>query len=317
MLLDFYEISTVKTIQKIIMKTKITFLFLHFVIFSFLSANAQMEILSGPTQGSYYKFIGDIEKVLSTDSTKLVINTESNGAAINFEKLADRNSPIKLALTQSDFLYHMQGMDMLNNTEKTKNIKVILPLANEEIHLVTLKDSELNQLQDLSGKMVGIGTQYQGTYFTSRIIKNRSEVVWNSRIIQYEEALRELNTKKIDAFFIVGSAPMKKLDIDPRAFAGGLKLLPLIDFNDWAQHYQKDTIRSGDYKWLEKDVPTFSVKTVLIVNESKLSEQDREAIALIIEGIKANMDKLKAEGHHKWKEVDLSDWDENNWPLYK
>lgn len=297
------------------MKTKITFLFLSFVILSISSANAQLEILSGPSQGSYFKFVSDIENILSTDSTKLVVNTETNGAAFNFEKLANRDSPYKLALTQSDLLFTMHGLDMLNNTEKTKNIKVIVPLADEEIHLVTMKDSELNKLQDLSKKMVGIGTQYQGTYFTSSQIKNRSKVLWNSRNIGYEDALSELNTKKIDAFFIVGSAPMEKLDIDPRAFAKGLKLIPLQDFDDWAKYYQNDTIKAGDYKWLEEDVRTFSVKTLMIVNDTKLTEQDRKDIVLMIEGIKTNMDKLKTDGHYKWKDINLSDWDSNDWPF--
>lgn len=297
------------------MKTKIILLFLNVVIAAVLSVNAQLPILSGPNQGSYYKFISDIENVLNTDSTKMVVNTETDGAAYNFEKLADRNSPFKIALVQSDLLFHMQGLDMLNNTEKTKNLKVILPLANEEIHLVTINDSELNNLQDLSGKMVGIGTQYQGTYYTSTLIKNRSKVLWNSRVINFEDALSDLNTKKIDAFFVVGSAPMEKLNIDPRAFSKTLKLIPLTDYNDWAKYYKNDTIYAGDYKWLDVNVPTFSVKTLLVVNETKLTDQDRKDIALIAEGIKANMDKLKANGHPKWKEVDLTDWNSADWPF--
>jgi TRAP transporter TAXI family solute receptor len=297
------------------MKAKLSILVFTLVLISLSQVHAQLEVLSGPAQGSYYQFIGDIENVLSTDSSAQIKNIETEGAAINFEKLADRNSPYKIALTQSDYLYHMQGMDMLNNTEKTKNIKVIVPLANEEIHLVALKDSKLEKIQDLEGKMVGIGTQYQGTYFTSTIIKNRTKVFWDSRSISFEEALSQLNLQKVDAFFIVGSAPLQKLNIDPRAFAGGIKFLPLIDYNDWAKYYQKDTIRAGDYKWLEEDIPTYNVKTVIIVNESKLTEKDREDIASMVEGIKANMERLKAEGHHKWKEVSLSDWDANDWPV--
>jgi TRAP transporter TAXI family solute receptor len=299
------------------MKAKITFLLLSFSIVSFSSALAQLTILSGPKQGSYYEFVGNIEKALNTESAKLVINTETNGAAFNFEKLADPNSPFKLALTQSDYLYAMQGKDMLNNTEKTKNIKVILPLANEEIHLVTLKGSELKELPDLAGKMVAIGTQSQGTYATSNLIKDRSKVYWNSRPIAYEDALSELGRRKVDAFFIVGSAPMEKLNINPGVMVDELALVSLYDFDDWAKYYQNDTIFSGEYKWLEEDIPTFSVKTVLIVNEAKLTEQDRKDIALMIDGIKTNMEQLKTDGHPKWKEVDLEDWDSSNWPVYK
>lgn len=304
-------------IQKDIMKTKITFLLISFVVISFTSAHAQLNILSGPNQGSYNKFVSDIENVLSTDSTKLVVNTETTGAAYNFEKVADLKSPYKVALIQSDLLFTMHGLDMVNNGEKTKNIKVILPLANEQVHLVTLKNSKLSKLEDLSKKMVAIGTKNQGTYYTSNLIKDRSRVFWNSRTIAFEDALKELAQRNIEAFFMVGSAPLQKLDLNPQAFAGGIKLLPLENSAEWAKDYKKDVIRAKDYKWLEEDIPTFSIKTLLIVNEAKLTDQDRKDIAALSEGIKANMEKLKTDGHPKWGEVDLSDWDANDWPLYK
>jgi len=272
------------------MKAKITFLVLSFVIFSFSSSKAQLSILSGPNQGSYYKFIGDLENVLFSDSIKLVINTETDGAAFNFEKLVDPNSPFKLALTQSDFLYTKKALDMLNNSEKTKNIKVVLPLANEEIHLVTLQGSGISGLKDLNDKMVAIGTQYQGTYATSNIIRDHSRVNWTSKNTAFENALGELGRKEIDAFFIVGSAPLEKINIIPQVIVDGLALVPLRDFNDWAKYYHNDTIRAGEYKWLEKDIPTFGVKTLIIVNEAKLSDKDRKNIELIIRGIRTNLD---------------------------
>jgi TRAP transporter TAXI family solute receptor len=299
------------------MKAKVTLLALSFMFFSFYSTKAQLPILSGPSQGSYYQFISNLENVLTFENKKLVTNIETNGAAFNFEQLADLNSPYKLALTQSDFLYTKQALDMLNNTEKTKNIKVILPLANEEIHLVTLSGSGIKGLKDLTHKMVAIGTQYQGTYTTSNIIRDQSKVNWTSKNTSFENALGELGRKEIDAFFIVGSSPLEKLDIIPQVIVDGLALVPLHDFNDWAKYYQNDTIRAGEYRWLEKDVPTFGVKTLLIINDAKLTDQDKENIDLIIKGIRTNLDKLKAEGHPKWKEVDLSDWDSSDWPLYE
>lgn len=287
-------------------------------VFSFSYVSGQMPVLSGPEQGSYYRIIADIENVLKTDDTKLIVNTESEGAAMNFEKLIDEQSPYKLALTQSDLLYREQALDMLNNTEKSKNIKVIVPLANEEIHLVTKKSSPLNDLRDFSDKTtIAIGNQYQGTYITSSLIKDKTKIFWRSKNTNFEDALGELHRREVDAFFIVGSAPLKKLDVNPQVFVDGLKLIPLRDFNGWAKHYQEDIISAGDYKWLEKDVPTFSVKTVLIVNEDKLDDNDRKLIAQIVEGLNTNMEKLKAEGHPKWKEIDLKDWDSNNWPLFE
>jgi len=299
------------------MKAKITFFLLGFLFVSFSTAFAQITILSGPSQGSYYAFVGDIENVLSSDSAKLVLNSETNGAAFNFEQVADPKSSYKFALTQSDYLYTMQGQDLVRNTEKTEHIKVIFPLAKEEIHVITSAKSGFKELQDLQGKMVAIGTKSQGTYATSNLIKDRSKVFWKSRPIQYEDALRELGLGNIDAFFIVGSAPMEKININPQVMISGLALVPLHDFDDWAKYYQNDTIYAEDYKWLEEDVPTFGVRTVLIVNEAKLTEQDHKDIKLMVEGINANMEKLKTDGHPKWSEVNLSDWDESDWPLYK
>lgn len=297
------------------MKAKISLLILSFAVLLVEQVSAQLEILSGPEQGSYYEFVSDIEKVLTVDDKKMILNTESTGAAFNLDKLADPNSPHKLALVQADFLYTMQGLDMVNNTTKTENIKVVLPLANEQVHLVTLKESKLNKLEDLSKQMVAIGTQNQGTYYTTNIIKDRSKIFWNSRNIAFEDALRELAQRNIAAFFIVGSSPLLKLDYNPQAFAGGLKLLPLESSVEWAKNYKKDVIRAKDYKWLEQDVPTFGIKTLLIVNEAKLTDQDRKDVAALTNGIKTNLEKLKTDGHPKWGEVDLADWDTENWPI--
>ena len=63
--------------------------------------------------------------------------------------------------------------------------------------------------------------------------------------------------------------------------------------------------------------PTYSVKTVLVVNEAKLTKEDRIALSRLMSGIQNQFDVLKAEGHPKWKEVDLYDWDPAMWPMYR
>ena len=123
--------------------------------------------------------------------------------------------------------------------------------------------------------------------------------------------------KRLDAFFFVGSAPIEKLNVNPQAMVDELSLIELHDINNWAKYYDPDTIYTTDYKWLEKNVPTYSVKTVLVVNEAKLTKEDRVALSRLVSGIQNQFDVLKAEGHPKWKEVDLFDWNEEDWPLYK
>ncbi len=293
------------------------------VLFSSITF-AQLTILSGPEQGSYHRFGEDIVSVTGPEPGNTFVNEVTAGAAYNFDQLIDPESPYKIALIQSDYLYYMQALDNRDNSEKSKPIKVVLPLANEEIHIVTKASSGLTKLQDLGNLKngdqkinVAIGTQDQGTYATANLIKDRSQIYWASRNIHFDDVMHELFMDRIDAFFMVGSAPLQKLDVNPQALIEEIALIELEDFNDWAKYYDNDTIYTTDYKWLEKDVPTFSVKTLLVVNESKLTDADKQSINQLKRSIMNSIDKLKTTGHPKWKEVDLFDWTDSDWPIYK
>jgi len=171
-------------------------------------------------------------------------------------------------------------------------------------------------LRNLADKTVGIGTQNQGTYATANLIKDRIQVYWTSCNVQFDQALNDLYMGRLDAFFFVGSAPVEKLNINPQAMVEGLALLPLKDFNDWAKYHQYETIHAGDYKWLENDVPTFNVVNLLVVNESKLSSDDKNKMMKLKMEIMNNYDKLKENGHPKWKEVEFTSWNKEDWPVF-
>ena len=299
------------------MKTKITILILLIAGISLPQVFSQITILSGPKQASYYHFVDDMVKALNTDSETLVINKESSGAAYNYDQLVDPKSPFKVAMMQSDYLYFMQARDMMNNTDKSANLKVVLPLAHEEIHLVTKKSLNINRLQDLDSMTVAIGTKDQGTYATANLIKDRSKVYWKSRNVHFVDALKELAMDRVHAFFIVGSAPIEKLQLDPEVLGDEPVLVELNDFNGWARGYTNDTIYAKDYRWLDKDVPGFSVRTLLLVNENKLNETEKKEVRQIMNGFLNKYDKLKHEGHPKWKEVDFGNWNEADWPMMR
>lgn len=299
------------------MRLKITLALMTALLFMSTMSFAQLKILSGPEQGSYYQFGEDIIKATEIGMPSAYVNQMTSGAAYNFNQLADPESPDKVALIQSDYLYYMQAMDAINNTEKTKSLKVILPLASEEIHFVTKAKNELKSLTDLAKKTVAIGTTDQGTYATANIIKDRSQIFWSSRNVHFDNAMNDLYMDKIDAFVIVGSAPLAKLNINPQSQVDELALIELTNFNDWAKYYQNDTIYAGDYKWLEEDVPTFSVRTLLIVNEVKLSEEEKETVMQLKNQILNMYQLMKAEGHPKWKEVNFYNWKEEDWSMFK
>ena len=93
------------------MKTKNYLFLLIVLLFTSSHVFAQLTILSGPKQASYYQFVDDIVKVSNGE----VVNQASSGAAYNYSQLVDPKSPIKIAMMQSDYLYYAQMMDNRNN----------------------------------------------------------------------------------------------------------------------------------------------------------------------------------------------------------
>lgn len=298
------------------MQLKKTLTLLIAIILSATTLFGQLIILSGPSQGTYKVLVDDIVKITGNNSVSPFVNVITEGSGYNYKELVDPNSPVKIAVIQSDYLYYQQIIDAKNNTEKSGAIKIVLPLANEQIHLITKKNSRLTKLADLKEKIVGCGTTEQGTYATAILIKDKSEVFWNTKILDFDRALKELYGNKIDAFFVVGTAPLKKLNINPQAMVEPLTLISPENINDWARYHKSDVIRSADYKWLDYDVPTYSVKNLLVVNEEKLTDADKIELLKLVNALKENLTTLQSTGHPAWKIVDFNDWDSSNWPIY-
>jgi len=286
------------------------------LMLSYHYGNAQMIILSGPEKGSYHRFVDDMIMACEMDSMFSYTNVATNGAAYNFDQLVDPNTPVKMVMMQSDYLYYQQMLDNKNNTAKTKPLSVLMPLADEEIHVVTRDENRLNGLEDLKEKSVACGTESTGTYATAILMKDRSRVFWNTRVLHYEQALKDLMGRKIDAFVMVGTAPLEGLNMNPQSMLTQISIMNLENVNDWAKYYTPKVIKAGTYKWQENDVQTYGVRTVMVVNESKLNDDDKAKIAAFTQSVKVHYTTLVEKGHPKWSEVNFADWDPTNWKTY-
>jgi TRAP-type uncharacterized transport system substrate-binding protein len=142
---------------------------LMFVAFSSV-AFGQLTILSGSKQATQYRYAQDIVSIVGPSLDFKILNQDTKGAAYNMDQLTDPKSPYKVAIIQSDYLYYMQTQDMRLNTEKTKSLKVLVPLGYEQIHLVTKASKGYKGLKDLQKKVVAIGSADQGTYTTANLI---------------------------------------------------------------------------------------------------------------------------------------------------
>lgn len=277
----------------------------------------QMIILSGPEKGSYFRFVQDMITVAEMDSMFSFTNVSTNGSAYNFNQLTDPNTPVKMVMLQSDYLFYEQMLDDKNNTNKTASLSVLMPLAYEEIQVVTRDEGKVTKLKDLAGLPVACGTEQSGTYATAILMKDRSRVFWNTRVLHFEDALKQLMGNQIEAFIVVGTAPMELLNFNPQSMVTQLSLMTLDNVNDWAKYYAPKTISAGTYKWLDSDVKTYGVQTVMVVNDAKLTAEDKLLINQFKSSVESHYLTLVEIGHPKWAEVNFASWDPSNWPVYK
>lgn len=304
------------------MKNKILLLFL--MAFTINAAFSQIQVLSGIEHGTYFKVAKEMNKYLPEQTiekngeniTTPFLNVKATqGSNFNFDLIVDQNHPAKAAIVQLDLLLLKKTDDMINNTKLTDDILVLMPLVMEDIHLVTKKGNPINNIKSLQGQTVGIGKATEGTYSTAMYIQNTSKVSWNNRNISSQDAMKALLLDQIDAFFMVAGAPVPMLAGNPVNSPLKLKLAEVEDIENWAEYYTPLTLTPSHYKFLETNVNTFSVPSVIIVNKKKLSEEDIAQLKEWRSNIINSMDDLKAYGHKSWQTADPSQWDSNIWPV--
>ena len=274
-----------------------------------LSAAPQMGIVTGNVTGTYIKIGEDIKKIAEPSHISLQV-FESAGSIQNVFDVR-RKRGVQLGIVQSDVLDYIRDIsDDLELKTIAAKLAAVYPLYKEEVHV--LGDLSLKTLQDLHGKRVAIGPQRSGTYLTAKTIFFQTGVTPSKEVfLGGKEALDALRKGEIDAMFYVAGAPATLFSENTTAD----DKFQLIGVDDKAlDSYLTAVIPAGTYKWQESDVKTVAVKAVLITF-SYAGEQCQN-VAKVAKIIHENKAWLDANGHPKWREVNL---DERlpKWPQYE
>ena len=268
-------------------------------------------ISTGGPKGTYSSFFKSIQAICG--DTVQLIEKPSAGSDANIDNLINKQADA--AFVQSDTL---QFTAMNDPRASDSQLRVLLPLYPEEVHVVALKDlsktsgglslfgknlggtkTQLNSLADLEGVNVGA---WGGSYTTARAISYLGGVKYETK--QYDDdkkALAALNAGEIAAIIAVGGQPL--------GFAAGLntsyKLLKIDSgLADKVKAYQKARV---NYRNLGADsTETVAARSMLIVKNYSTPAR-REKLAALKRCIVANIGDFKeGTGHHpKWNDVDL------------
>ncbi|MFN9709407.1 MAG: TAXI family TRAP transporter solute-binding subunit [Burkholderiales bacterium] len=277
--------------------------------------NLQYNIVTASENGTYIQIGRDLANFVAPAAGIDLKALPSKGSVENMRRLRDEPGT-KLALVQSDVYQAFKDLAARGNVEAeriVRPLRVVLPLYNEEIYVVTRSDSPLKYLSEIRNQRINIGPIGSGSAITASTLYQSmfGLPISESQVSSFsnEEALiRLVRDRSIDVVILVAGQPSPIfLGMEP----GVEKYFKLLSRDDSAAvsqaliTYSKSEIRSQSYpQWLAKDVPALAVKTMIVTYDYSLP-QTRDALARLAKSLCDNFPLLQAKGHPKWSDVSL------------
>lgn len=269
----------------------------------------ERNVLTGGPTGTYIQFGQDLSEASARCGITLNVR-ESAGSLENFLGVRKRRHT-QFGIVQSDVLEFLKTF-AANDPEMARaifGVRIAFPLYNEEIHVLARKD--IATLKDLAGKKVAIGVEDSGTFLTASLVLDLTQIEPAERLtINAEDSLQQLMAEEIDAFFYVAGAPTKIFAND--AIDGSkFHLLPISDPTLQAA-YVPAKIPAESYPFQSEELDVVAVKAVLMTYEfdplrNGYHRESCRAVSDMAHVITSQFQDLRANGHPKWKQVDLND----------
>ena len=244
------------------------------------------------TPGGTYEKIGHSIKINVKLKMQLL---PSKGSVENLQRLQQKKADF--ALCQFD----VYSTSVIQNPELQKEVKVILPLYYEEMHLIV--DKKFENFKELNGFKIAIGGSGSGTAVTANTVLEAAGVHIKPQNIDSTAAKKLLISGQLEGFFIMTGSPSDMLQDSNLGNVG--KLLSLnsktLKKLQTIQYYKASTIRKNTYTWQNEDIHTVASDVVLLAR----AEVPDRTISYIFHKI-GQKKSLLIQEHQKWAQLDLA-----------
>ncbi|WP_049984321.1 TAXI family TRAP transporter solute-binding subunit [Halorubrum sp. BV1] len=247
---------------------------------------------AGGTGGTYYPLSNEIKTIVE-ENTDFSLNVQSTGASVeNVGSLADGSADF--ALIQNDVAYFAKngtGIEAFQDNA-IDSLQGVATLYPETITLVTLADSGIESLSDLSGATINTGDLGSGTQVNANQILDAVGITdYNEQNAGFSQASEQLANGDIDAAFVVGGWPVGA--IEDLANTNDINIVPIAGDNreaikDAASWFADDTIPGGTYTGVDEAVETVAVQAMIATH----SGVDADTVETVTAAIFDNLDDL-------------------------
>ena len=237
-------------------------------------------LATGGTGGVFFAYGGGLARVLSAKLPGAKVTAEVTGGSVDNINLIDLGDA-DLALSTADSAYDAYKGEAAYANVGAVPVCTIAVLYRSYAHVVTLEDLGVNNLADLRGKRVSVGSAGSSTEAVAdRLLEVAGldpKVDVTRDNLSVAESVNSLKDRKIAAFFWVGGLPTAAVTdlvstpgLKAKFIPTGEYLKPLSD--KFGSVYVPATMpQGGNYK-LEQEIPSLGVDNLLIVN-GRMSEQ--------------------------------------------
>lgn len=266
-------------------------------LFVFAQASKFVVIGGGSETGIYYQVALGVctlvnERLEGQGYT--CVGRPTLGSVFNIKAI--RRGLLKMGLAQSDQAWNAyNGRDEWGG-KPYKGLRSVFSIYPETVMLVTRADTGITSVADLRGKRVNIGNPGSGHRANAKDVLQIYGIEKDKDIIargfDAGRAIGALRDNEIDAlFYTVGNpwqggvglakgTPIRMIPIDgPR----------IKQFVTTHEAYVMAVIPGGTYQGVDKDVPTYAVKAILVTSD----KESDEVVYAVVKTVFENLDRFR------------------------
>lgn len=235
-------------------------------------AQQAISLATGGVAGVYFPLGGAMAEAWSGEIPDLTVTAESTGASVVNVRLVE-GGEAEVAMVQNDIAYYAFNAEEMfgDDAALEQNLGMVM-LYPEVIHIVTLADSGIETVDDLSGHSVAVGAPGSGTEANARQILEVHGITYDDiseQFLPFGEAVDALRDGAIDAAFLTAGVPTAAV-IDLGA-THDVEIISIEEerANEIAERwpfYTAFTIEGGTYSDIEEDISTVTVQAMLVVS---------------------------------------------------
>ncbi|HKJ63371.1 MAG TPA: TAXI family TRAP transporter solute-binding subunit [Hyphomicrobiales bacterium] len=261
-----------------------------------------VHIAGGTLAGSFIRFAAELATALDDGDDLRVLPVVTNGATDNVTDLLYLKG-IDVAILHADVLEEYKVRRNVTNIDK--RISYISQMYVSEVHLYVRP--EINSIQDLEGKTVGLHVKGAGQTTTGPIVFERNGVTPKFVFVNNKIGIQKMKTGEFAAIVHNGGKPNSLIrNLKPEA---GFKLLPIPYEDKFADYYVPSSFTHDDYPALIKEgetIETLGIPVVLGVYNWQPGTPRYRKVERFIEYYFKRFDRLrKPPFDPKWKGVNL------------